>query len=68
MFKKFPFLDLCFTQWGLALYISVSAGLSACWSIDSSLAFLHEVRGQQSKKSDTAGILKKNLNPGIKGY
>ena len=28
---------------------------------------LHEVRGQLSKKSDTAEILKKNLNPGIKG-
>ena len=28
---------------------------------------LHEVRGQLSKKSETAEILKKNLNPGIKG-
>ena len=28
---------------------------------------LHEVRGQLIKKSDTAEILKKNLNPGIKG-
>ena len=27
---------------------------------------LLEFRGQLSKKSDTAGILKKNLNPGIK--
>ena len=37
---------------------------------DRSLVFsetLHEVRGQLSKKSDTAEILKKNLNPGIKG-
>ena len=28
---------------------------------------LHEARGRLSKKSDTAEILKKNLNPGIKG-
>ena len=28
---------------------------------------LHEVRGPWSKKSDTDGIFKKNLNPGIKG-
>ena len=37
---------------------------------DRSLVFsetLHEVRGHLSKKSDTAEILKKNLNPGIKG-
>ena len=37
---------------------------------DRSLVFsetLHEVRGQLSKKSDMAEILKKNLNPGIKG-
>ena len=37
---------------------------------DRSLVFaetLHEVRGQLSTKSDMAEILKKNLNPGIKG-
>ena len=37
---------------------------------DRSLVFsetLHEVRGQLSKKSDTAEILKKNHNLGIKG-
>ena len=37
---------------------------------DRSLVFsetLHEVSGQLSKKSDTVEILKKNLNPGIKG-
>ena len=37
---------------------------------DRSLVFsetFHEVRGQLSKKSDTAEILKKNLNPGIEG-
>ena len=48
---------------------------SICLSIfkylrDHSLLFsetLHGIRGPLSKKSDTAGILKKNLNPGIKG-
>ena len=37
---------------------------------DRSLIFsetLHEVAGPLSKKSDTAGILRKNLNLGIKG-
>ena len=28
---------------------------------------LHEVGGPLSKKSDTVGVLKENLNPGIKG-
>ena len=49
--------------------------LSVCLSVfeylrDCSLVFseiLHKVRGQLSKKSGTAEILKKNLNPGIKG-
>ena len=52
-----------------------SVRLSVCLSVfkylrDRSLVFsetLHQVRGQLSKKSDTAEILKKNLNPGIKG-
>ena len=45
------------------------------WSVfkylgDRSLVFsetLHEVRDHLSKESDTAEILKKNLNAGIKG-
>ena len=38
---------------------------------DPSLVFsetLHEVRGQKSKESEADRILKKNPNPGIKGY
>ena len=48
-----------------------SVGLSVFKYLrDRSLVFsetLHEVRGQLSKKSDTVKILKKNLDPGIKG-
>ena len=51
--------------------VHLSVGLSVFKYLrDCSLVFsetLHEVRGQLSKKSDTAEILKKNLNMGIKG-
>ena len=64
--------------WTLGLPVGVHSNRpcpSVCLSVfkylrDRSLVFsetLYEVRGQLSKKSDTAGILKKNLNPGIKG-
>ena len=49
--------------------LSVRLSVFRCLG-DRSVVFsenLHEFRGQLSKKSDTAKILKKNLNPGIKG-
>ena len=66
-------LDPLSWKWVLCNWLCLSVRPHVCPSkfcnlpLSDLCKILHEVGGQENRKSDTAGILKKDLNPGIKG-